>query len=111
MGEFLQELIATKGGLALLLLLSPYIAMAVFGFLWFKSMQKTTGIKQNGTSAVHAIAHGLVLREEYDSMLSSVRKEQRLIAGAISEIGERLARIEERQEIQTERRITKERRK
>ena len=72
-------------------------------------MQKTTGVKSNG--AVSAIAHGLVLREEYDSMLSSMRKEQRLLAAAIHDISERLARIEERQEIQTERRITKERRK
>lgn len=110
MNEFLQELLSTKSGLFLLLLLSPYIAMAFFGFLWFKSMQKTTGMKQTSTAAVSAIGQGLVLREEYDTMLSSMRKEQRLIASALYEVSERLARIEERQDIQSERR-TKERRK
>ena len=113
MGEVLQELIATKGGLAILALLSPTIGMAIFGFLWLKLMQKTS-VKSLPplpvTSTVQAIGQGLVMREEYDGMLSSMRAEQRLLAGAISEISERLARIEERQEMQSERR-SKERRK
>ncbi len=109
--DFLQELLSTQGGIALLLLLSPTIALAIFGFLWFKSMQKTTGMKHTSTATVSAIGQGLVLREEYDSMLSSMRKEQRLIAAALYEVSERLARIEERQEMQAERRINKERRK
>jgi len=82
--DVLLELVSTKEGIALLLLMAPTIALGVFGFMWFRSLQKNRG---NGYVR-------LVPRADYDAVLSSMRKEQRLMAAHIHKQGERLARVE-----------------
>lgn len=76
--EMLKRVIETEGGLAMLVLLSPTIALGVFGFLWFKSTRPGP----------------LVPRYSYDAVLSSMRKEQGLMASHIYNLSERIARIE-----------------
>lgn len=91
--EALRTVVETQGGLLLLLLLSPTIALGAFAFMWFKLATK--GMKPSLNSSVQAIGQGIVLRHEYDSMLSAMRKEQRILAAAIHDLSERLARLEE----------------
>ena len=110
--EVLQELVSTKDGIALLLLLSPTIALAIFGFLYLKStMHKNPVTLKNSSETIHAIGQGLVLREEYESMLSAMRKEQRVIAAALHEVSERLAHLEGQFEMRNDDRRSKDRRR
>lgn len=116
--EALQEVIKTSGGLPLLVLLLPAVALGVFagvfGFMWFKTMPKnahTTLKHSRSNSTIQALGQGLVLREEYESMLSSLRKQLGLLASGLSELSERLARVETKQDAVDDDRRSKDRRK
>lgn len=102
----LQEVIKTSGGLPLLVLLLPAVALGVFtgvfGFMWFKTtMQKNAQPVKYPSSnpTIQALGQGLVLREEYESMLSSLRKQMGLLAAGLHEVSERLARVETKQDL------------
>jgi hypothetical protein len=111
--DALAKILAAEGGLALLVLLSPTIALGIVGFLWFKSMQKNAQpikpISPNPT--IQALGQGLVLREEYEAMLSSLRKQLGLLAYELHEVSERLARVETKQDAVYDERRSKDRRK
>ena len=115
----LQEVIKTSGGLPLLILLLPAIALGVFsgvfGFLWFKTaMQKNAqpSLKHSrSNSTIQALGQGLVLREEYEAMLSSLRKQLGLLASGLHEVSERLARVETKLDAINEDRRSKDRRR
>ena len=114
----LQEVIKTSGGLPLLILLLPAIALGVFsgvfGFLLLRTMQRNAqpALKHSrANSTIQALGQGLVLREEYESMLSSLRKQLGLLASGLHEVSERLARVETKLDAINEDRRSKDRRK
>jgi hypothetical protein len=82
MVDALAKVLETEGGLILLLLLSPTIALGIIGFLYFKSMGTTVVTKPVPPPTI-----------DYDA-LSSMRKEQRAMAAAIHKLSERVARME-----------------
>lgn len=105
MSELLNELLSTRNGaimvLALMVLLAPTIVLAALAVHWLRQIiasraQPHTILERPTPTPDPDHAQGCVPRQEYNEMMSSIRKQQGIMSDAIHQAKERIARLEER---------------